>query len=80
MILMHMWLSSVHYPRDSTCIVSFVYKHYTGGARQAVGHEVPSRLVNARMCSALEALEIGAGGLINESPTHFTAHNWPNVS
>ena len=80
MILMHRWLPSVHHTQDGTCIVSSIYKHYTGGARRAIGHEVPSQQVNARMCNVVEAAEIGAGGFINESPTCFTPHDRPNVS
>ena len=45
-----------------------------------LGREVPSRQVNARMCNVLKVPEIGAGELINESPTRFTTHNGPNVS
>ena len=77
MIPMHIWLPSVHHTQDSKCILSSVYKQYTGGARQAVGHEVPSRQVNAKMCNVVEAAEIGVGGFINESPTRFTLTNIP---
>ena len=79
MIPMHLWLPSVRYTQESMCTVSSVYKHHTGGARQAVGHEVPRRQVNARMCNVLETPEIGAGELINESPTRLTTHSGPKV-
>ena len=38
---------------------------------------VPSRHVDAIMCNVVEALETGAGELIDESPTRSTTHNWP---
>ena len=41
---------------------------------------VPSRHVDAIMCSVVEACERGVGELINESPTCSTTHNWPNVA
>ena len=70
----------MHHTQDSTCIVLSVYKHYTGGARQAVGHEELSLQVNARMCNVVEAAEIGTGVFINESRPHLTPHDLPNVS
>ena len=79
MIPMDTWLPSARYTQESTCTVSSIYKHHTGGVRQAVRHEVLSRQVNARMCHVLETPEIGRGELINESPTRLTTHNGPKV-
>ena len=80
MIPRHMWLPSGHRTQDSTCIVSSVHKCDTRCTRQNVELHVPIRQVDARMYNVVEVAEIGVGGFINESPTHFTPHNRPNVS